>query len=244
MADKSQVPPVSPVYGAAAQGEIVTIFIGPEKKRYNIHKDIICHHSEYFRTAFNGHWKESDEGVTLEDVEVEVFNVFVHWLYAQSLPVKSRDFAHIARDKGDKGEEGYNEVEHEYGLGLLKACVFGNRFLAPAFERLTHNQYIDHLAKCDSGVRYDQIIFAWDNFKEDSEILTVMVDNQCLRWEVGADDAEEQGLRAELPQDFLIRVMLRFAAFRDSMYRTYKHWIYPLEAEAFYMEEKTEEATE
>jgi hypothetical protein len=62
----------------AAQGEIVTIFIGPEKKRYSIHKDIICYHSGYFRAAFNGSWKESDEGVTLEDIKVEVFNIFVH----------------------------------------------------------------------------------------------------------------------------------------------------------------------
>jgi hypothetical protein len=71
---------------SAARDEVVAIAIGPEKKLYHIHKDLFCHHSEYFRTAYNGRWKEAEDGVVLEDVEVEIFNIFVHWLYAQKLP--------------------------------------------------------------------------------------------------------------------------------------------------------------
>jgi hypothetical protein len=42
------------VYSSAARGEIVTIAIGSSKKLFHIHKDVICHHSSYFRAAYNG----------------------------------------------------------------------------------------------------------------------------------------------------------------------------------------------
>jgi hypothetical protein len=55
-------------------------------KKFHVHKDVICHYSEYFRAAFNGRWIEAEEDVKLEDIDVEVFELFVHWLYAQELP--------------------------------------------------------------------------------------------------------------------------------------------------------------
>jgi hypothetical protein len=61
----------------ATTGEVVAIAIGPNKKVFRLHKDILCSESEYFCTAYNGLWKEAVEGVTLEDVEVEVFSIFV-----------------------------------------------------------------------------------------------------------------------------------------------------------------------
>jgi len=54
----------------AALGDIVAIEVGPEKKQYQVHKDILCHYSEYFPAAFNGSWKESEDKTTpLLDVE-------------------------------------------------------------------------------------------------------------------------------------------------------------------------------
>jgi hypothetical protein len=203
----------------------------PKKKRYLIHKDVICHYSEYFRSAYNGRWKESDEGVTLEDVEVKTFDVFVHWLYTQSLPVGNEDFKHIIDDEEEESEYGVGNGEWEYGLGLLKACTFGNRFLAPRFERITHNHYLDYLEECGRGVMYQQIIFAWENFGDDSSILDMMVEAQCLLWSGRDDTGEEERLRLDLPKEFLIRVMIRFAAIRDDSGRRTG----TLEAARFYM---------
>jgi hypothetical protein len=54
---------------ALRQG-IVTIEIGAERKQYCVHKALLVHHSEYFKKALQGDWKEAREGkVTLEDVE-------------------------------------------------------------------------------------------------------------------------------------------------------------------------------
>ena len=44
--------------------------IGPKHIKYCIHKALLVHHSEYFRNALKGPWKEAEEGVIrLEDVE-------------------------------------------------------------------------------------------------------------------------------------------------------------------------------
>ena len=49
---------------------IVIIQVGPEHRRYYLHKAFLIHYSEYFRKALSGPWKEAEEGVIpLEDIE-------------------------------------------------------------------------------------------------------------------------------------------------------------------------------
>ncbi|KAI4919366.1 hypothetical protein J4E90_001499 [Alternaria incomplexa] len=212
MTDKPQVPQGAPVFGTAAKGEIVTIFIGPEKKRYNIHKDVICHHSEYFRTAYNGRWKESDEGVTLEDIEVEVFNIFVHWLYAQTLPNRPQFILWLAEET-DPGSVLYSpRYRHAWEL-VLKCGIFGDRFLVPAFHRLAHNTFVnEHFEVVDdgtNGIPYETSIWAFDNLPKDNPILVMMVDLQCIAWTEEHDDEAEKSLMSQLPNEFLVAVMLK-----------------------------------
>lgn len=53
-------------------GKTICVLVGPEKKAYNIHEAILTHHSEYFRNALRGPWKEADEGIIpLGGVEIE-----------------------------------------------------------------------------------------------------------------------------------------------------------------------------
>ncbi len=152
-------------------------------------------------------------------------------MYTQSLPFGHKKFNHIADD--EKKESGYGicDGECQYGLELLKACAFGNRFLTPRFERITHNHYVNHVAIWDTSVAYEEIIFAWKNFGEDSSILDMMVEAQCLLWSARDDSEDEARVRLELPKEFLIRVMLRLAALRDDR----DCGTQMLEAEKFFM---------
>jgi hypothetical protein len=50
----------------------VTIEVGHEKTQYFVHPSILAYHSEYFKRALNGPWKEADERlIKLDDVECE-----------------------------------------------------------------------------------------------------------------------------------------------------------------------------
>ncbi|KAI4681760.1 uncharacterized protein J4E84_007355 [Alternaria hordeiaustralica] len=219
MANTPHEPQAAPVFSSATRGEIVTIFIGPEKKRYNIHKDIICHHSEYFRTSFNGRWKESDEGVTLEDVEVPVFNVFVHWLYAQEIPSDWESILRLA--EASEFVSLQNSSSYGYACVLVLKCViFGDRFLTPVFHRLAHNTFVnDHFIEkgmeiC-SSVTYTAVIWAFDNLPTDSPILVMMVDLQGTAWDEWHDNEAEKRRRSRLPHEFLVAVMLKQTKIRS-----------------------------
>ena len=53
-----------------AQQGIVSVKIGSAQTEYFIHKTLLQQYSEHFKKAFNGSWKESEEGtIYLEDFE-------------------------------------------------------------------------------------------------------------------------------------------------------------------------------
>jgi len=57
---------------AAATGGVVVVKVGPNSVQFHVHKPLLMHHSEYFRKALSGSWKEAEENVvTLKDVEPE-----------------------------------------------------------------------------------------------------------------------------------------------------------------------------
>ena len=50
----------------------VIVEIGRERVKYYVHGPLLAQHSEYFKGALNGSWKEAQEGVvSLEDVDCE-----------------------------------------------------------------------------------------------------------------------------------------------------------------------------
>ena len=66
---------------------MVEIIIGSsdEEKTFTVHKELLCYHSVYFRNAFEGEWKESeDKSIRIHAAFEEVFRVVCHWLYDQS----------------------------------------------------------------------------------------------------------------------------------------------------------------
>jgi hypothetical protein len=196
---------ISQCISAITKGEIATIAIGPQKKLYHVHKALICHHSDYFRTVYNGRWKEAEDGVALEDVHVGVFNLFVHWLYTQRLP---RDDSELVRVT----EVVCSSVVAASNM-LLEACVFGDRFLAPAFQCIAHNIFIES-NKDSPGILYEHVILAYNEFPEDSPMLRFMVHMQCTRWHPDGDVGEEKELQSQLPQRFLLSVMLEYDKLR------------------------------
>ncbi|KAG9578488.1 hypothetical protein KCU77_g7878, partial [Aureobasidium melanogenum] len=65
---------------------LVTVVVGPSKKEFAIHKDLLSFYSDYFRAAFNGSFVEAtDKKIELNDVNQEVFENFHAWLYTRKL---------------------------------------------------------------------------------------------------------------------------------------------------------------
>jgi hypothetical protein len=70
----------------------VHIQIRKELQDFAIHKDLICHHSLYFKAAFTSGLEESQTGImTFSEIKVSVFELFFNWLYNQSVWNESAD---------------------------------------------------------------------------------------------------------------------------------------------------------
>lgn len=63
---------------------VVTIEVGPEKKAFIIHKDLLCFYSDYFRAAFNGSFKEAIDGkLSLPNEKAELFDIVNYFVYTK-----------------------------------------------------------------------------------------------------------------------------------------------------------------
>ncbi|ESZ89625.1 hypothetical protein SBOR_9992 [Sclerotinia borealis F-4128] len=79
--------------------ELVTVQVGEEKRKFVLHKQLICDSVQDFRGAFSaGGFKESVESsIDMPEDEPEVFEHFVHWLYRGTIlkATKDEDFERL-----------------------------------------------------------------------------------------------------------------------------------------------------
>lgn len=97
------------------QEGFATIVVGPAKKDFTIHKELLVFYSDYFRAALNGSFVEaSDRKIELLDVEEDLFQNFHAWIYTRKL-VSDHD-------------------EPLDMLELINLWVFGDRFQVPMLQ--------------------------------------------------------------------------------------------------------------
>ncbi|KAI4932816.1 hypothetical protein J4E85_003216 [Alternaria conjuncta] len=187
----------------AAQDPIFAIVeVGDTKTKYHIHRSLLIEHSDYFKKALNGPWKEAQEGVVkLEDVECSTFSVFIDWVYTQRLPKKNAAWC----DKNEAIETGKAQ------LAQVKALVFGDRILSPMFYKAVRDSLIEHIIS--NGAFYRAVIHGFAHLAKDHAILDLFVEVQCRRFHDSYDTVEngELELQASLPPDFLMRMVVRYS---------------------------------
>lgn len=67
--------------------EVVEVLVGPKRKKFPIHKKLLCNASDFFSKAFNGGFQEAKDGsMNLPVDDPTAFELFIDWLYRSSLP--------------------------------------------------------------------------------------------------------------------------------------------------------------
>lgn len=65
---------------------MIKVIVGSEKVPFDIHKQLVCNASAFFRRACNGGFKEAQTGkVNLPEEEPEIFDIFTRCLYKEDL---------------------------------------------------------------------------------------------------------------------------------------------------------------
>lgn len=95
-------------------GPTVDIYVGPERKHWTLHRNLLCHHSSYFETEFEGH--EVPKGMKQDGNKLELpnddpigFELLVKWLYQ----------GHLEDCLGETDEQKYEHAVACYKLHLL-----------------------------------------------------------------------------------------------------------------------------
>lgn len=95
-----------------------------------LHKGLLCFYSDFFRAAFEGSFKEANEGkIELLDARIDVFETFQVWLYSQSL-------RNVEDSEDSSMPSGFPSFEI-----LARLWVFGDKCQIP----LLQNSAIDAL---------------------------------------------------------------------------------------------------
>ncbi|KAF2625439.1 hypothetical protein BU25DRAFT_345683, partial [Macroventuria anomochaeta] len=190
--------------------ETVMVEVGPELKKYFVHKPLLTSHSEYFRKALQGSWKEAREGtVSLKDVDARVFKLFVHWIYTNALP-KENELDQLT---------GPYEPDGQAFWFYINAYVFRDRFLALGFQRAVQEalgSYLNNPFPWDDD-SINAVQYAVANIAPHRPIFQQLVDYYCFSWRWTDDEggtkcnaAFRSLLQKELPTSFVVRVMWKF----------------------------------
>ena len=60
--------------------------MGSEKRRFDVHRELVCSKFKFFAKAFLGDFREAaTKIIELPEQHVETFQYFVHWLYTNKL---------------------------------------------------------------------------------------------------------------------------------------------------------------
>jgi hypothetical protein len=62
-------------------GPKVDLYVGEEKKHYNLPKPLLCHYSDYFDACFNGNFSEAQsQKLELPDDKVQEFEILLEYM--------------------------------------------------------------------------------------------------------------------------------------------------------------------
>jgi hypothetical protein len=70
--------------------DIVILYVGAKRKKYQVHKKLLCDRSSFFQNAFSSdsNFKEATEGIMyLPEDDPATFDRIINWLYRDQLPV-------------------------------------------------------------------------------------------------------------------------------------------------------------
>jgi len=66
---------------------MVTLSVRPKHHEYTVHEDLICRPSEFFKKAFEGKFKEGEEGVLcMPENEPGTISLYIDWIYRSAVP--------------------------------------------------------------------------------------------------------------------------------------------------------------
>ncbi|KAK5989880.1 hypothetical protein PT974_08142 [Cladobotryum mycophilum] len=192
-------------------GRSIQVIVGSEPPvTFSVHENLVCASSRFFKKALSGDWKEAEDGrVRLEGDSPDVFEIYLHWLYRRTLPVR-------IDSPGHEGNFEYLQLAKAYVLGdMLQADTFRDAAIDAIIKKAT-TKALDGATWFPVG---NVIRYIYDNTVDTSKARRLLVDlythhghgNWLCEWA----DAED------LPKEFLLELAVSLLDKRSSPNRAF-----------------------
>ncbi|KAF1988016.1 hypothetical protein K402DRAFT_403204 [Aulographum hederae CBS 113979] len=167
-----------------------------------VHEDLLCFHSPYFRKAILGRFQEiEDRVIVLEDTDPNLLATYMDWVYFGTLP-------DIEEAVESMTEDGF--LEFPYENAILALYIFADRYDTPKLRedvvRSFYNVYV-HWGPTKPPY-FSLVITAFTTLPESSPLLHFLETLFAARYIPALDPESERKQRERLPHNFLLRMFL------------------------------------
>lgn len=175
--------------------DTIVVRVGTQAKKYTLHERLLVYHSSYFKGALSGRFRETDDGVVpLDDVDTDVFDAFVDWMYEKKLP------AYVYTQKDDSATIPV----------LWHAYILADRLLAAPFKIALFEGIFDLLVLQTKYPLFQTIAFIWEKLTTNDPLLQLLIDTFCLNGGLTyGTDCDPSRFIPEVPQEALARIILK-----------------------------------
>ena len=97
--------------------EVIDIYVGPDRKRYKVHKQLLISNSDYFRKALSDKpTGPADNHIHLEDADSAAVALMVNWVYRGTIPGGMAKLSPTSTSTNQVS--GTSHTLHQLGLSL------------------------------------------------------------------------------------------------------------------------------
>ncbi|KAJ4334039.1 hypothetical protein N0V95_009273 [Ascochyta clinopodiicola] len=192
---------------SAQAAHFATVLVGPDKKPFVIHQDLLTYHSQFFKAALTGNFKEAgDKTVTLEEDDPLIFEFFVHWLYHKGFPAKHNTTVELLNDWEHEKDNGGAKTGN-----LINLYILSDQYGVPDLRFLALTELFQHMEEPETGLpNRSQIVHAFNSLPDGSALLLYLVDSHCLY--SGGTFCEYENAY-EFPSAFLVGIIRRYSQY-------------------------------
>ncbi|KAL1797235.1 hypothetical protein ACET3X_003841 [Alternaria dauci] len=178
------------------------IIVGPHKRCFTVHLDLLVYHSRFFRAALTGSFKEASEKVvTLPHATTGIFELFVHWLYYQRLPMETDSSELFAS---------YRKADNPFVVqeSLVLLYAFCDQYAVPGLKRLCLDTLFYEVTEEPSLPHFDIVRTTFVNLEtEQDPLCRFWVDHYCY-W--GGENCWTVESIQDLPLTFVTKVLNQY----------------------------------
>ncbi|KUJ22620.1 uncharacterized protein LY89DRAFT_714378 [Mollisia scopiformis] len=196
--------------------DLATFVVGRVKKHFQIHKDVLYHHSPTSRAALNSPFNDKQsQTCQLPDVTERAFKHLFDWLYFQDIKI------HQLEDEfySDWTQEGKKNTTFEENMALAESWLLGEKFGFIEFQNLVLTKIHNITNKCHTFPS-ELLQYAFEHTGPENQLRKYMV--ALCSMGISPDYLSVHG--EKFPPEFFQEMAVFMARFRDKVEDGSYHW--------------------